>query len=75
MHFPVSLPPLSLAGSAYHFGKVMLKILHARLQQYTNRELPDVQAEKADEPEIKFPTSIGSSKKHQVAVMYRQSAA
>ena len=44
-------------------SKVMLKILHARLQQYTNRELPDVQAEKADEPEIKFPTSIGSSKK------------
>ena len=25
-------------------SKVMLKILHARLQQYTNRELPDVQA-------------------------------
>ena len=26
-----------------HTGKVMLKILQARLQQYTNRELPDVQ--------------------------------
>ena len=25
-------------------GKVMLKILQARLQQYVNRELPDVQA-------------------------------
>ena len=25
-------------------SKVMLKILHARLQQYVNRELPDVQA-------------------------------
>ena len=25
-------------------NKVMLKILHARLQQYMNRELPDVQA-------------------------------
>ena len=25
-------------------GKVMLKILEARLQQYVNRELPDVQA-------------------------------
>ena len=27
-----------------HASKVMLKILHARLQQYVNRELPDVQA-------------------------------
>ena len=27
-----------------HASKVMLKILQARLQQYTNRELPDVQA-------------------------------
>ena len=27
-----------------HAGKVMLKILHAGLQQYVNRELPDVQA-------------------------------
>ena len=27
-----------------HASKVMLKILRARLQQYVNRELPDVQA-------------------------------
>ena len=27
-----------------HASKVMLKILQARLQQYINRELPDVQA-------------------------------
>ena len=27
-----------------HAGKVMLKILQAKLQQYVNRELPDVQA-------------------------------
>ena len=27
-----------------HAGKVRLKILQARLQQYVNRELPDVQA-------------------------------
>ena len=26
-----------------HASKVMLKILQARLQQYVNRELPDVQ--------------------------------
>ena len=43
----------------------MLKILQARLQQYVNRELPDVQAvlEKAEEPEIKLPTSVRLSKK------------
>ena len=42
----------------------MLKILQARLQLYMNHELPDVQAEfrKAEEPEIKLPTSTGSSK-------------
>ena len=27
-----------------HASKLMLKILQARLQQYVNRELPDVQA-------------------------------
>ena len=27
-----------------HASQVMLKILQARLQQYVNRELPDVQA-------------------------------
>ena len=43
----------------------MLKILQARLQQYMNHELPDVQLvlKKAEEPEIKLPTSAGSSKK------------
>ena len=42
----------------------MLKILQARLQQYMNHELPDVQAglEKAEEPDIKLPTSTGLSK-------------
>ena len=45
----------------------MLKILQARLQQYVNRELPDVQLvlEKAEEPGIKLPTSAGSSKKQE----------
>ena len=28
---------------SFHTSKVMLKILHARLPQYVNRELPDVQ--------------------------------
>ena len=46
-------------------SKVMLKILQARLQQYVNRDLPDVQAgfRKGRGPEIKLPTSPGSSKK------------
>ena len=45
----------------------MLKILQARLQQYMNQELADVQAgfRKAEEPEIKLPTSVGSYKKQQ----------
>ena len=50
-----------------HASKVMLKILQAGLQQYVNHELPDVQAalEKAEEQEIKLPTSIRSSKKQE----------
>ena len=45
----------------------MLKILQASLQQYVNRELPNVQAgfKKAEEPEIKLPTSAGSWKKQE----------
>ena len=39
----------------------MLKILQARLQQYVNKELPDVEVglEKAEWPEIKLPTFVG----------------
>ena len=50
-----------------HASKVMIKILQARLQQYVNCELPDVQAglEKAEEPEIKLPTSAGSLRKQE----------
>ena len=50
-----------------HASKVMLKILQARLQQYVNCELPDVQAgfRKAEEPEIKLPISTGSWKKQE----------
>ena len=45
----------------------MLKILQARLQQYMNHELPDVQdeLEKAEEIEAKLPTSVGSWKKQE----------
>ena len=44
-----------------HASKVMLKSLQARLQQYVNCELPDVQAgfRKAEESEIKLPTFTG----------------
>ena len=46
-----------------HASKLMLKILQSRLQQYVNHELPDVKLvlEKTEEPEIKLPTSAGSS--------------
>ena len=50
-----------------HASKVMLKILQARLQQYVNRELPDVQScfRKGRGTEIKLPTSAGLSKKQE----------
>ena len=37
-------PSYSDSRPSSHAGKVMLKILQARLQQYVKRELPDVQA-------------------------------
>ena len=45
-----------------HISKGMFKILQARLQKYVNHELPAVQLilEKAEESEIKLPTSTGS---------------
>ena len=43
----------------------MFKILQARLQQYMNCELPDVQAGFRKEPEIKLPTFTGSWKKQE----------
>ena len=48
-----------------HVSKVMLKILQASLQQYMNRELPDVQAgfRKGRRTEIKLPTLTISLKK------------
>ena len=50
-----------------HSSKVLLKILQARLLQYINNEISDVQAgfRKAEEPEIKLPTSAGSWKKQE----------
>ena len=46
-------------------SKLMLKILQARLQQYMNFQMSKMVLEKAEEPEIKLPTSAGSSKKQE----------
>ena len=43
----------------------MLKILQARLQQDVNFQMFRLVLEKAEEPEIKLPTSTGSSKKQE----------
>ena len=48
-----------------HAGKIMLKILQARLQQYVNSLMFKLVLEKAEEPEIKLPTSPGSWKKQE----------
>ena len=50
-----------------HASKVMLKIPQARLQQYTtmNFQMSKLVLEKAEEPEIKLPTSAGSWKKQE----------
>ena len=45
-----------------HASKVMLNIFQARFQQNMNCE-PLLDLEKAGEPEIKLPTSVGSQKK------------
>ena len=51
-----------------HASKVMLKILQARVQQYVNCELPDVQADlgKAEESEIKLPTLLDHRKSKRI---------
>ena len=50
-----------------HASKVMLKILQARLQQYVNCELPDVQPgfRKGRGTRDQLPTSTGTSKKQE----------
>ena len=49
-----------------HASKVMLKILQARFQQWTkDLYMYKLDLEKAEEPETKLPTSIGSLKKQE----------
>ena len=43
----------------------MLKILQARLQEYVNLQMLKLDLEKAEAPEIKFPTSVVSSKQQE----------
>ena len=45
-----------------HAGKIMLKILQLKFQQYVNHELQmfKLDLEKAEKPEVKLPTSVGS---------------
>ena len=52
-----------------HASKVMLKILQARLQQYitVNFQMFKLVLEKAEEPEIKLPTSARSWKKQEIS--------
>ena len=60
---------LKLPHNCTHLNasKIILKILQARLQQYMNHELPDVQAgfKKSRETRDQMPTSTGSSKKQE----------
>ena len=58
----ISIPKKDSAKFFSNYQTIALKILQARLQQYMNWELPDVQAGfiKAEEPESK---SFGSQKK------------
>ena len=53
-----------------HASKVMLKILQARLQQTwtMNFQMFKMVLEKAEEPQIKLPTSAGSLKKQESSI-------
>ena len=55
-------PNYCTAALISHASEIMLKILHARLQQYMNQELKmfKLDLEKAEELEIKLPASVGS---------------
>ena len=59
--------PLAIShASISHTSKVMLKILQARLQQHVNFQMFKLNLEKAEEPQIKLPTSIGHRKSKRV---------
>ena len=62
-----NLRDLAAAAAYSHASKIMLKILQARLQQYMNEkfQMYKLDLEKADEPEIKLPKTVGSWKKQE----------
>ena len=51
-----------------HTSKVMLKILQARLQQYVNFQMFKLVLKKAEEPEIKLPTSKKQESSRQTSI-------
>ena len=59
---PPGRPQLPYSCADSPASKAVLKILQARLQQYVNQELQmyTLDLEKAEEPEIKLPTSVRS---------------
>ena len=64
--FPLKNAQTTAQPHSSHTLVVVLKILQARLQQYVNGELPDVQAGfRKGRGTIKLPTSSGSSKKQE----------
>ena len=56
-----------------HASEVMLKILQARLQQYVN-QMFKLDLEKAEQPEVKLPTPVGSPKKQESSIKTSPSA-
>ena len=48
-----------------HTSKAMLQILQTRIQWYMNFQMFKLDLEKPEKPEIKLPTSAGSSKKQE----------
>ena len=73
----ISIPKKSKAKKCSNYGtdalishdsKVMLKILQARLQRYVNSDFQMLKLalEKAEEPEMKLPTSVESLKNKRV---------
>ena len=69
----LAMPNTKITVSCYfaitpisHASKIMLKILQARLQQYVNIfQMFKLDLEKAEEAEIKLPTTVASSKKQE----------
>ena len=61
-----AMPRNAQTATQWHSSH-MFKILQARVPQYVNHEFPAVQLVlgKAEEPEMKFPTFVGSSNKQE----------